>query len=163
MTYHQQDFCTSCGTKLIIKPLEHEGDIPYCQNCQSFRFPIFNTAVSCLVFDENQDKILMIKQYGMADYILVAGYIAQGDTAEATIRREIKEELNLDVTSITFNQSGYFEPSNTLMLNFAVSVTGQVKPNHEIDDWAWFDKKKARQSILDKSLAKQFLCHYLDK
>lgn len=51
------------------------------------------------------------------------------------------------------------------MLNFAVTVKGEINPNHEIDDWDWdwFSIEKAREAIKDGSLAKQFLLAYLEK
>lgn len=163
MTYHIQKFCTECGTKLQPKFLENEGLIPYCENCQAFRFPIFNTACSMIVQNESQNKILLIKQYDRPDYILVAGYISQGESAEAAVKREIQEETGLKVTSLRFNQSQYFEKSNTLMLNFAVTVSGDIVPNSEIDDWAWFDLNRAKKEIKDGSLAEKFLLAYLAK
>lgn len=158
-----QKFCTECGRQLQSKFLANEGFIPYCDSCQAFRFPVFNTACSMIVQNEAQNKILLIKQYSRPDYILVAGYISQGESAEAAVKREIKEETGLKVTSLYFNQSQYFEKSNTLMLNFAVTVSGKMVPNSEIDDWAWFDVKGAKKEIKDGSLAEKFLLAYLEK
>lgn len=161
MAYKTQEYCTSCGHKLETKFLEHEGYIPYCPNCNDFRFPIFNTACSMIILDENQEHILLIKQYGQADYILTAGYISQGENAETTVTREIKEELNLETSYIRFNKSEYYAGSNTLMLNFIVVTKGQVNPNHEIDHWTWFTPEQALLEIKDNSLAEEFLKYYL--
>ncbi len=161
MTYKTQKFCTECGHQLTYRVLQGEGELPYCQRCQVFRFPVFNTAVSCIILND-EDKYLLIKQYGKPDFILTAGYIGQGENAEDTVRREIKEELNLDVVSLAFNKSSYFQASNTLMLNFVVKVAGEVTPNHEVDDWAWFEQSAAVFHIKEKSLAKHFLLHYLE-
>lgn len=163
MTYKTMTYCVDCGAALEKRFLKEEGLIPYCPNCELFRFPIFNTACSMIIMNQEQDKILLIKQYNRPDYILTAGYINQGEDAEATVRREIKEELGLEVTSSHFNQSQYFEKSNTLMLNFAVTVTGQVTPNHEVDEWTWFDHEEAKLAIKDGSLAEHFLLTYLTK
>lgn len=63
--------CPECGHPLEKKFLKDEGDIPYCSQCASFRFPVFNTAISAILFNENHDRILLIKQYDMTDYILL--------------------------------------------------------------------------------------------
>ena len=34
--------CPECGHPLEKKFLKDEGDIPYCSQCASFRFPVFN-------------------------------------------------------------------------------------------------------------------------
>ena len=71
----EMKYCMACGTKLVAKYLDGEGEIPYCETCGEFRFPVFNTAVSMIVMNEDKTKIVLIKQYGRPHYILVAGYI----------------------------------------------------------------------------------------
>ncbi|MBP3852666.1 MAG: NUDIX domain-containing protein [Erysipelotrichaceae bacterium] len=156
--------CMECGTKLEMKYLKSEGkEIPYCTTCEDYRFPVFNTAVSMIVTNETKDKILLIKQYGRDIYILVAGYVNQGEDAEDAVVREVKEEMDLDVISLHFNHSHYYARSNTLMLNYTVVVKGQTPhPNGEIDQWNWFTVDQARKNIHDKSLAQAFLYGYLD-
>ncbi len=163
MFYKTMTYCPECGHPLEKKFLKDEGDIPYCSQCASFRFPVFNTAISAILFNENHDKILLIKQYDMAEHILLAGYVSQGENAETTVVREIGEELGLRVKSLTFNASQYYERSNSLMINFAVTVTGNVSPNHEIDDWDWFSIEEAKRAIKDGSLAESFLLEFLKK
>lgn len=157
-------YCTECGTKLIEKELEKEGVIPYCPNCMQFRFPTFSTAVSIIVTDPKKEKILLIKQYGRPDYVLVAGYVNKGEDAEDTVRREAFEELKLKVREVHFNRSHYFAPSNTLMLNFVCTVEGSLTPtlDDEVDEYHWFTFEQARQNIKPNSLAKAFLVGYLD-
>ena len=53
-------YCFECGTKLIEKTLKNEGNIPYCEKCGEYRFPIFSTAVSMIVKNPAQNKILLI-------------------------------------------------------------------------------------------------------
>ena len=61
------NYCMECGTKLELRHLENEGEIPFCSQCNQFRFPIFNTAVSMICIDVKNQKILLIKQYGRPD------------------------------------------------------------------------------------------------
>lgn len=154
--------CMQCGDKLVFKECKDEGMVPYCPTCKDFRFPIFNVAVSMIVTNEEKDQILLIKQYGKDSYILVAGYVNKGEDAEDAVCREVKEEMGLDVQSVSFNHSHYFEKSNTLMLNFTAVVKGETNPNWEIDSYSWFSLEDARKSIREKSLAEAFLLGYLD-
>ncbi len=162
MKIPEMNYCMHCGTKLIRKYLKNEGDIPYCTTCQEYRFPVFNTAVSMIILNQEEDQILMIRQYGGDEYILVAGYVNKGEDAEDAAIREVREETGLTVTGVRFNHSHYFAPSNTLMLNFAVKVEGEVHTNEEVDTWAWFTLEEARQNIRKNSLAKAFLLGWLD-
>ncbi|MCR4662244.1 MAG: NUDIX domain-containing protein [Clostridia bacterium] len=154
-------FCPECGHKLIEKELEHEGIIPFCENCNKYVFPKFNVAVSCVIFYENTDKIILVKQYGRDFYILVAGYVNLGETAESAVVREIKEELGLTVDSYSFNKTSYFEKSNTLILNYTVHASGKISPNYEIDSFSLFTKDEALNNIKASSLAKEFLTYAL--
>ena len=113
--------------------------------------------------DEEEENILLIRQYGRPHYILVAGYVNQGEDAEDAARRELMEEMSLPAASVRFNRSHYFAPSNTLMLNFTVTVpTRDAQPNREVDSWRWFSLQEARENIKPGSLAEAFLLGWLD-
>lgn len=159
----KMNYCMECGSLLHRKPHGEEGLVPFCDTCAAFRYPVFNTAVSLLVMDEAKENILLIRQYGRPSYILVAGYVNCGEDAEDAARRELKEELDLDAASLSFNRSHYFPPSNTLMLNFTVTVDRKdAQPNREVDDWRWFSLADAREAIKPGSLARAFLLGKLD-
>lgn len=155
--------CTECGTLLIHKELENEGMIPYCPSCQEYRFNMYNVAVSMIVINEENDQILLVKQYGRPTFILVAGYVNLGETLEHAVVRELREETGMKADLIRYNRSQYFAPSNTLMCNFTVFVKNDadLHINREIDSCQWFAPSEARNSIKPGSLASQFLLDYL--
>lgn len=157
-------YCQECGSKLIEKELEDEGIIPYCPTCNEYRFFQYNIAVSMIVINEENGKILLIKQYNKNSFILVAGYVNRGESLESAVAREIKEETSMLVSRISFNRSKFFQPSNTLMCNFIAFVKNdrQLKVNKEIDYYEWFDENEARTNIKANSLAEEFLLSYLD-
>ena len=159
----EMNYCMQCGTRLVIRHHETEGEVPYCENCQAFRYPVFNTAVSMIVLNEAKDRAILIQQYGKPTYVLVAGYVNRGEDAEDAAVREVKEELGMTVSSVRFNRSHYYPRTNTLMLNFTVTVReADAHPNWEIDSWRWFSIEEARQNIRPDSLAQIFLNGYLD-
>lgn len=80
-------YCSECGTKLIEKECGIDGLVPYCPTCKQFRFPMFNSAISTIIFNPTKDKILLIKQYGKDFNVLVAGYIIKGENAKETLIR----------------------------------------------------------------------------
>ncbi len=161
MFYKELNYCNECGTRLETRHLEGEGDVPFCPTCGEYRFPIFNTAVSMIVMNETEDEIVLIKQYGKPYYILVAGYVNKGEDAEDAVRREVKEEMGLEVIDVHFNRSRYFEPSNTLMLNFTVRTRGEVSSNREVESYRWFKKEETLENSNPDSLAGKFLKGYL--
>ena len=157
------NYCMQCGTKLHLKDHKDEGPVPFCDSCGEYRHPVFNTAVSMIVTNEEHSRVILIRQYGRPHYILVAGYVNKGADAEAAAVRELKEELGLEAQIVSFNRSRYFAPSNTLMLNFTVTVREkEAHPNWEVDSWRWFTLEEARENIKPGSLASAFLCGWLD-
>lgn len=139
--------------------------MPFCEKCNQYRFPVYNVAVSMIVVNEQNGKIMLIQQYGKPVYILVGGYINRGEQAENAVVRAIKEETGMTVSHIKFNHTKFYEPSNTLMCNFTAFVKddSELNTNGEIDKYKWFEKEEARKNILPDSLASFFLNSYLDE
>ena len=160
-----QKHCFECGTALVERELDGEGVVPYCPECQQFRFPMYNVAVSMIVINEQNGTILLIKQYGKPSFVLVAGYVNRGEQVEHAVGREIKEETGMTVSRIQFIRTSFFEPSNTLMCNFTAFVKddSELSTNAEIDSFQWFSPEEARQNIRPNSLAERFLNAYLDE
>ncbi|WP_025720074.1 NAD(+) diphosphatase [Paenibacillus sp. 1-18] len=159
------NYCYECGTKLMVKECEGEGPIPFCNTCQVFRFPIFSTAISTAVFHRQSNKVLLIQQYNIQGFILLAGYVSKGESAEQTLVREVMEEVGLQVDEYQYIRSEYFERSNTLMLNF-VSIVNDDRLDvlsAEIDQARWFTLEEAKQAILKNSLAESFLLTIIQK
>ena len=159
----EMKYCMQCGEKLTEKMLEGEGMVPWCPSCGDFRFPIFNTAVSMIVVNRERDKILLIKQRGKDYYLLVSGYVNKGEDAENAVRREVLEEVGLNVQECHFNVSNYYAPSNTLMLNFTAIVDEcSARSSEEVDSWKWFSPEEARANIKNGTQAQAFLNGYFD-
>lgn len=162
--------CFECGAKLEMKELEGEGGVPFCPDCSTFRFPIFNVAVSAEVLNPQKDKILLIQQYGKKRYILVAGFVNKSESAEHALVREMKEELGLDVKEYKFMKSAYFPKSNTLIFNFACVVNSEDLSGitKEVDMATWFSFEEAKvrisEGILEEgTLAEKLVNLFLDE
>lgn len=160
-----QKHCFECGALLIEKEHEEEGMTPYCPECGKFRHPMYNTAVSMIVRNRTDGRILLIQQYGRPWNILVAGYVNRGENAESAVAREVREETSMNVKEIHFNRTRFFEPSNTLMCNFTAWVDddSELNTNSEVDAFNWFEPSEARNKIKPDSLAQFFLNAYLDE
>lgn len=152
-------YCRECGQKLTLRFCENEGLIPYCDKCESYMFPQFSIAVSMVVTNRAQDKILLAKHVEDDDFILFAGYIKKGENAEKTIPREIKEELGLDVVKAKYTSSRYHAKKEVLMLNFIVIVEEQPLrlQRDEIAEAKWCTPEEALALIRKGTTAEFFL------
>ena len=161
-------YCTECGTELVLKECFNcgisEGLVPYCENCNEFRFPQFNCAVSMVIYNKDYSKILLIKQYKRDNNILVAGYVTKSENLEETLKRELKEEVGLNAIEFKYNDSKYYEKSNTLICNFIVQAENEdYTLTNEVDSARWYTREEAKNVILKGGLAEHFLNLSLDK
>ena len=152
-------FCIECGEKLTLMFANGEGLVPYCKSCGKFRFAQFATAVSMVVTNRTKDKILLARHKGQDDYILFAGYVKKGETAEKTVTREFKEETKLNTVKYKYMSSRYHEPKNVLMLNFiVVAEDGEpILDENELEEVKWFDLPDALEAVRKDSTAETFL------
>ena len=152
-------YCRECGQKLTLRFCENEGLIPYCDKCESYMFPQFSIAVSMVVTNRAQDKILLAKHVEDDDFILFAGYIKKGENAEKTIPREITGELGLDVVKAKYTSSRYHAKKEVLMLNFIVIVEEQPLrlQRDEIAEAKWCTPEEALALIRKGTTAEFFL------
>ena len=151
--------CTDCGEKLTLMFASGGGLVPYCKSCGQFRFAQFATAVSMVVTNRTKDKLLLARHKGQEDYILFAGYVKKGETAEKAVTREFKEETKLNTVKFKYMSSRYHEPRNVLMLGFlSMAEDGEAQIDEkELDEVKWFDFDEALEAIRKDSTAEAFL------
>lgn len=79
------------------------------------------------------------------------GKIEWGESLEAALEREFREEVGLELTHIQYAMllEGVFDPQfhkplHFLFINyFAESLSEEVTPNEEIAEWAWVTPEEA--------------------
>ena len=73
-------------------------------------------------------------------WCIPGGHIERGEKVEDAIRREVKEETNLDFQTQFF---GFYEEIfpeiqwHAVVLVFYGLPQGEVKPDHEVSEWKW--------------------------
>ena len=91
----QFKFCPECGEKLITKTIGDEGEISFCENCGRPWFSFSYPCVICLLTDGTGKYALIRQTYATRNYVCVAGFIKEHETAEQTALREIREETGV--------------------------------------------------------------------
>ena len=157
----QMNYCPVCGRALIQREHPTEPPTAWCEGCGDWRFPLYSAAVSVILLNPTRDRMLLIRQYGEPEPVLVASYIDKGETAEAAVLREVSEELGLCAREPRFLGSHYYAPSETLMLNFQATVPEETPhPNAEVDDWLWVPAEEAPRLVKPGGLAELLLADW---
>jgi len=93
------------------------------------------------VFDA-QGRVLLVKHSYTKGWHLPGGGVERNETLSQAVCREIKEELDLDVAGPLEPLAMYFAPhmgkSDHIALFRIEIFSGEVSPNHEIDEAAFF-------------------------
>lgn len=132
-------YCPQCGTKLLERELGDEGLVPWCPTCNTPLFDVFPTAVISLVHDGKGNVLLLRQSYISSDFCnLVSGYIKPGEDAETTARREILEEVGLQVRELTPVCTKWFPKKEMLMIGFFARVDAtELRLSGEVDSAEW--------------------------
>ena len=97
----------------------------HCTACGQVEYPKICPAV--IVGVVHQDKLLLTKYAGRAfkRYALIAGFAEIGETIEETVKREVMEEVGLNVKNLHYYKSQPWSFSDTLLMGFYAELDGE--------------------------------------
>ncbi|MBO5496529.1 MAG: NUDIX domain-containing protein [Oscillospiraceae bacterium] len=151
------NYCPVCGARLVRREHPTEPPTAYCERCGDWRFPLFSAAVTAAVWNREHTALLLIWQYGERDPVFPAGYVNKGETAEEAVRRELREELGVELENLRPVCTRYYAPSETLMLHFSAETPEkEARPNEEVDAWRWLTAAEADR-LITGGLARELL------
>lgn len=152
-------YCCHCGTKTILKEIGDEGKIPYCPSCKVPLWDMFTTSIICAVVNECGEIALLRQDYvSKTHYVCVAGIMKLGESAEETAKREVKEELGLDVSELEFIQTYPYIKKEMLMLGFKAFVKkADFVLSQEVDKAEWVNLAQALDKLREGSIAWQLV------
>lgn len=148
-------YCPYCGTKAIQKEIGDEGVIPYCSQCEIPLWDMFTTSIICAVVNEQSEVALLRQNYvSETHFVCLAGVMKIGETAEETVRREVKEEIGLDVEWLEYIDSYPYPQKEMLMLGYKAYVKkDDFILSKEVDSAEWVPIKKALEKMREGSIA----------
>ncbi|HEX9014470.1 MAG TPA: NAD(+) diphosphatase [Chloroflexota bacterium] len=153
------DHCPRCGAQTRRIPGEWGKE---CPACRYQHYPHLHPAVIVLVHDG--DRVLLARKAGWVPgrYALVAGFVDNGESLEAAVRREVKEEVGVEVDEITYVGSQNWPFPSQLMLGFLARYAGgEVTPDPtELEDARWFPRDALPNSPTHHSIAGFIIKNY---
>jgi NAD+ diphosphatase len=157
-----RQFCGRCGHPLAPKPDEQAK---ICRDCGAIEY--HNPAPAVIVLIERGGQLLLARAHrhrgGM--YSVLAGFVAPGETLEAAVIREIREEVGLEVRDIRYFGSQSWPFPNSLMIAFTcIYAGGEIRlEESEIADAGWYSAGNLPLIPPPISIARQLIDWFVAK
>lgn len=140
-------FCSRCGEKTQFHHFEQTGQLlANCPACHYHQYPRINPCTITAITRKYQDKTqILLAHHQRAKttqvYSLIAGFVEIGETLEDCVKREVLEEIGVQVDNIRYIASQPWAFPSNLMIGFiAEYVAGEVViDKDELIDARFFD------------------------
>ena len=112
---NRRQYCGLCGCVTVDDGTECARR---CSGCGALFFPVIAPAVITLI--HRDDRILLAHNRKFAGNIhsLIAGFVEAGESAEDAVRREIREEVGLEIKNLQYKYSQSWPFPDSLMMGF---------------------------------------------
>lgn len=139
---HQPLFCMNCATALaLITQVEDSGNVERLR-CPACGWTHWNNPVPVLAaIVEIGGKVLLARNAAWSGkvFALITGFMEAGESPQAGIAREVKEETNLHVLESTLVGAYEFLRMNQVIIAYHVVAEGDVRLSPELVDYRLYD------------------------
>jgi NAD+ diphosphatase len=149
-------YCGRCGTPTRDKAGERAKE---CPACGYVAYPRVSPAMMALVTRGRELLLARAHRFPTAMYSALAGFVEPGETIEDCVRREVKEEVGIDVDRITYFASQSWAFPHSLMIAYTAEYAGgELTPDgSEIADVRWFAADALPQMPPSLSIARRLI------
>ncbi len=156
--YSTTRFCGKCGSPNANDSLERAR---VCTVCGNRIYPRINPAVIIGVTDKESNRIILTRyRSGFAQNALVAGFTEIGETLEETVRREVMEEVGLEVGNVRYYSSQPWGVASDILSGFFCDVAGNKEirmDSSELKYAEWVSPEDIVLQIPDYSLTNEMM------
>ncbi|KAB2928002.1 MAG: NAD(+) diphosphatase [Leptonema illini] len=153
-------YCGRCG-----RPTQaHASDQALvCPDCSLVWYPRISPCVIVLVTRGNELLLARSPRFREGMYSTLAGFIEPGESAEEALRREVREEVAIEVGAIRYFGSQPWPFPGQLMLGFfAQYASGEIAIDGlEISDAGWYHCRRLPPVPGEGTIAGQMIREYL--
>ncbi|MCQ4637820.1 NAD(+) diphosphatase [Anaerovorax odorimutans] len=138
--YSEHLFCGCCGSPAKLGKWERAMVCPQCKNVQ---YPRISPVIMAAITDGDR---LLVTRYAGRPYkglALIAGFVEIGESLEGALRREVMEEVGLEVKNLRYFGSQPWGFSDSIISGFFVQLSGsdQVRLDRdELSEAVWLKR-----------------------
>lgn len=154
-------FCSICGNQNSFNKKEGAFE---CSCNAAPKYPTISPCIITLIYDEDNILLGRSKFFPPNMYSTLAGFIEAGENAEEALIREVKEEVNVEITNIKyFSSQSWPFPAQLMLGYFCQYKKGEIILNDaELEDAMWFDIKELPIIPPDASISGQLIRSYIE-
>ncbi|MFN8445240.1 MAG: NAD(+) diphosphatase [Caldilineaceae bacterium] len=151
-------YCSDCGSPSASRD---GGFVRICMSstCGKSHFPRTDMAIIVVVHgvdEAGNERCLLARQptWPPGRYSVIAGFVEPGESLEAAVAREVKEETDIDVQSIEYHSSQPWPFPGSLMLGFMAQASSHeiTTVDQELEHARWFTRQELKDSIVSGQL-----------
>ncbi|HEY5309413.1 MAG TPA: NAD(+) diphosphatase [Casimicrobiaceae bacterium] len=130
-------FCGRCGTATHDKAGERAKE---CPACGYVAYPRVSPAMMALVTRGREILLARSTRFATGMYSALAGFVEPGETIEDCVRREVREEVGIEIDDLRYFASQSWAFPHSLMIAYSAEYAGgELRPEEaEIADARWF-------------------------
>uniref|UniRef100_A0A8P4FZB1 NAD(+) diphosphatase n=1 Tax=Dicentrarchus labrax TaxID=13489 RepID=A0A8P4FZB1_DICLA len=143
-------FCSTTG-----QPTHRNraGSQRVCSSSGIIYYPKMSPVVIVLVSDGKRCLLGRQSSFPRGMYSALAGFCDMGETLEETLRREVAEEVGLEVHSVSYSSSQHWPfPHSSFMMAFHASVSpAHTQVSCQLEDARWFSLEEITSALQVKT------------
>lgn len=144
-------FCFECGSTLASKVIEFKEHLVCSSKGCDFVLWDNPTPVIAAIVELNGEFLLAHNHsWPEGTFSMITGFIDSEELPLETVKREVKEELNLNTLSTKFLGHYMFKESNQLIIAYHVVAQGSVSLNEELSDYKLLSKEGLKAYNFDR-------------
>ena len=153
-------FCGKCGSEARQS---REERAKVCDSCGQVTYPRMSPAIIVLIRKDDHILLARSPRFPPNFYSVIAGFVAPGETLEEGVRREVREEVGIEVTNIRYLASEPWPFPDSLMIGFVADYADWeiVIDNNEIVSAGWFDRAHLPELPRKMSIARALIDWWL--
>jgi NAD+ diphosphatase len=154
-------FCSQCGGLTEDKDDE---TAKICTSCGFMSFPLASAAIIVAVTKDERILLARASRFPENMYSVLAGFVEPGESLEECVRREVREEVGVEVTNVRYFGSQSWPFPNSLMIAFTADYAGgEIKVDgKEIVDAGWFTADHLPQIPGKISIARKLIDRFVE-
>ena len=155
-------FCGRCAAATEPAPGERARR---CPACGLLAFPRLAPAVITLIQRGDEALLARGRAFPIPMYSCIAGFVEPGETLEEAVRREVYEEVGVELGEVRYASSQPWPFPHSLMIGFEAQwASGAIRIDEdEIVDAAWFRADDLPTIPPGLSIARQLIDAWVER